>query len=231
MSIHSRRGILALTASGLLLGAGCDMASLTYFMLPEGRIDAKMKHLASEDPDKESKVLILTWCGIETRSEFIHADRQLSEMLAMHLKKLAEESKERVSFVPARKVEEFKNANENWRGMELAEIGRRFKADHVIYLEINSMGLYEPGSLNTLLRGRISLNITLADVHKPDETPAQETFSCVFPGDAPGPVPASDQAQKMQFRQAFMNHVARNLSYFFSRYPRRERQRMETVMN
>jgi len=228
MTTCSRRSILALAAGGLLLGAGCgDFGALAYFLMPEQRLDAKMKHLASEDKEKDSKVVILTWGGLETRAEFIHADRQLSEMLAQQLRKLAEDGKEKITIVPARKVEEFKNEHPNWRGMDLTEIGRRFGADYVVYLEINSLSLYEKGSLNTLLRGRISLNVTLADVKKPDDTPAQEPFSCVYPGDAPGALPADNDATKAQFRQKFLGHVARQLSYYFSRYPRGERYRMD----
>ncbi|MFO0880020.1 MAG: hypothetical protein U0840_21960 [Gemmataceae bacterium] len=227
MSTFSRRALLAWAAGGLILGSGCDPAALTYFVLPEQRIEAKMKHLASEDKEKEPKVVILTWGGLETRSEFIGIDRQLSEMLGVQLRKLAEDSKERLAVVPSRKVEEFKNANPSWRGMDLNEIGRRFNADHVIYLEVNSLSLYEPGSANMLMRGRISLNVTLADVKKPDDAHPQEPFTCIYPGDAPGAVPADNEAQKMQFRQAFMTHVARKLSQYFSNYPRQERYRMD----
>jgi hypothetical protein len=227
MTVCSRRYVLALAAGGLILGAGCgDLGSLAYFLMPEQRLEAKMKHLATEEKDKDPKVVILTWGGMETRSEFIHADAQLSELLGMQLRKFAEESKEKLTVIPVRKVEEFKNAHPNWRGMELAEIGRRFGVDHVIYLEINSLSLYEPGSANTLLRGRINLNVNLADVHKPDDPPAQDAFSCIYPGDAPGPQEAGDNSSKMQFRQAFLGHVARQLSYYFSRYPRNERHRM-----
>lgn len=227
MSVQTRRYFLGLAASGMLLGAGCDMASLAYFLLPEQQLPAKMRHLASEDKEKTPKVVILTWGGLETRAEFIHADRQLSELLAMHLKRLAEDNGEKLAVVPARKVEEFKNANPNWRGMDLTEIGRRFDADHVIYLEVNSMSLYEFGSANTLLRGRISLNVTLVDAHRPDDPPMQENYTTTYPGDAPGALPVDNEAQKMQFRQAFLNRVARDLSRYFSRCPRQERYRMD----
>lgn len=227
MPVFSRRRLLSVAAGGLLLGAGCDMASLAYFILPEQRLDAKMKHLASDEKDKNPKVVILTWGGFEMRSEFIHADRQLAELLARELQRHAEEGKEKLTILPARKVEEFKTANPNWRGMPLPEIGRRFGADHVIYLEINSLSLYEPGSLNTLLRGRISLNMTLADVARPDETPMQEPFVCTFPGDAPGALPADNEATKVQFRQAFLAHVSRKLGFYFSKHRRQDLRTMD----
>lgn len=227
MSVFSRRLFLSVAAGGLLVGSGCNPASLAYFLLPEQRLDAHMKHLASEEKEKDPKVVILTWGGFEMRSEFIHADRQLAELLGRELLRHAEEDKEKLTIIPARKVEEFKNTNPTWRSMELAEIGRRFGADYVIYLEINSLGLYEPGSLNTLLRGRVNLNVSLADVNKPDGPTPQEPFSCVFPGDAPGALPADNEATKIQFRQAFLGHVARKLSFNFTKHRRQDLRRME----
>jgi hypothetical protein len=227
MPVFSRRTLLSVAAGGLFLAAGCDLAALTYFILPEQRQDAKMKHLASDEKDKNPKVVILTWGGFEMRSEFIHADRQLAEMLARELRRHADENKEKLTIVSARSVEEFKSANPNWRGMPLPEIGRRFGADHVLYLEINSLSLYEPGSLNTLLRGRISLNMTLADVAHPDDSPLQQPFVCTYPGDAPGALPADNEATKVQFRQAFLTHVSRKLGYYFSKHGRQELRNMD----
>ncbi len=227
MAICSRRALLGWAAGGLVLTSGCDMASLAYFLLPESRMEAHIKHLPSDEKGKSPKVVILTWAGLETRSEFIGADRQLSEMLGLQLKQLAEEAKENITIVPVRKVEEFKNATPSWKSMDLAEIGRRFNADYVIYLELNSMSLYEPGMGNMLMRGRVTLNVQLCEVAKPDETPLSQPYSCVYPGEAPGAVPVENAAQKMQFRQAFLHKVARDLSLNFARYSRHERYRME----
>jgi hypothetical protein len=226
----SRRCCLAVLAAGLAgTMVGCsDLGSMTYFLMPEQRLPAKMKHLASDDPKKEPRVLILTYAGLETRAEFIHADRQLSEMLARNLKELAEPSSEKLNIVPPRKVEEFKNAHPNWREMEVAQIGRKFGADYVIYLEINSLALYEPGNGNTLYRGRANLLVSLVDVNRPDEL-NQDNYVCLFPSDARGPVPVHD-IPMVQFRQAFLSHVARQLSLYFSKYPHEENRIIERAM-
>ena len=227
MPVLTRRRLLSAAAGGLILGAGCDMASLAYFIMPEQPAPAHMKNLGTDRKERDPKVVILTWGGFETRSEFIHADRQLSELLAQHLRRHTEETRQKLTVIPARKVEEFKNANPNWRGMPLAEIGRRFGADHVVYLEIDSMSLYEPGSLNTLLRGRLNLNVSLVDVNRPDDTPMQAPFSCTYPGEAPGALPADNDSTKIQFRQAFLDHCARKLSHNFTNFSPSERRRMD----
>ena len=106
-----------------------------------------MKKLASDDK-KEVRVVILTYTPeLETRPEFIQADRQLAEMLAQTLRDSCETNNENVTIVNPHKVEEFKSDHPNWQQEpNLAEIGRQFKADYVIYIEISHLSMYEKGS-------------------------------------------------------------------------------------
>ena len=232
MAIFSRRVFLGMAAgvvSGLgVIGCG-DAGTMAYFLMPEQRIEPTLKHLALKKDDKKPtpRVVILTWTAdLETRPEFINADRQLAESLARELRDLTKGADERLEVTSGRKVEEFKSNHPNWRQMELSEIGRAFDADHLIYLEINKMSLYEPGSNNMLMRGRANITVTLVDVKNPDDLPRHETMNCLHPSDAPGPVDISDM-QPFQFREKFLNYVSRQLSHNFSKYPREERYRME----
>ena len=62
------------------------------------------------------------------------------------------------------------------------EIGRNFKADYVVELEVNQISLYEPGSYNTLFRGRCDISMVVIDVHKSSEGPKCEgEYSTEFP--------------------------------------------------
>ncbi len=225
----SRRWALAAVAAGLAgVAVGCgDMGALAYFLSPEQALPARLKHLPSEDPKKEPpRVVILTYSGVDMRPEFIHADRQLSEMLAQNLRQLAEVYKQRITIIPPRKVEEFKNSNPNWRGMDTAEIGRRyFNADYVIYLELRSLSLYEPGN-STLYRGRANLLVSLVDVNNPDESGLREDYECIYPS-TQGPIPVDIDVQPMRFCHDFLGHIARQLSWRFSNYPRSENRIME----
>jgi hypothetical protein len=212
-------GVLALAG----LNAGCDLGSLAYFLSPEQRTPAKMKNLAVEKKSKkDSRVVILTWGGLEMRSELIHADRQLSDMLAKQLVELAEESDERLTIIPSRKVDDYKNSHPNWREFDQAQIGRHFDADYVIYLEINSLSLYEPQSNGQLFRGRTQMTVSLVDVRHPDDSPQQEAFSATYPSEARGPVPVDLDTNPMAFRQNFLLHVAKTLATYFVHYPKRE---------
>jgi len=227
MKVCSRLILAALCVGLAGIGTGCgDMGSLAYFLAPGQRLGAKMKHLASKDKkQKPPRVMILTYAGLETRAEFIHADRQLSELLASNLRKLAEPRQELLDVVPPRKVEEYKNAHPEWHTMKVDEVGRQFGADYVIYLELRSLSLYEPGNSNTLYRGRASLLVSLVEVNRPDETNTQN-YVCTFPSEARGPVDVYD-IQPIQFRQSFLHHIARELSWYFSKYPREQQRAIE----
>jgi hypothetical protein len=218
----SRRVALALIMGSVGLTAGCDPGSLAYFLVPESREPAKLKNLASEKGKRPTRVVILTWAGLEMRSEFVNADRQLSEMLGANLMTMAKESKEGLYVTPSRKVAEYKNSHPRWRELDLADVGRQFGADYVIYLEFHSLSMYEPGMANQLLRGRAQMTISLVDVRHPDDSPMQQPFTTVYPTDAHGPVQAGFDTNPMEFRQKFITHIAKSLSYYFSNYPKRE---------
>ncbi len=208
---------LAILATAAALCAGCQASTLAYFLFPEAKHEAEMKQLASDDK-KEVRVLLLTYTtNQETQPGFIQADRQLTEILAQKLREMCEENSENVTIVNPHKVEEFKTSHPNWQQEpNLTEIGRQFKADYVIYIEIGSLTMYEKQS-RILYHGQASLSVQLVDVHKPDETPLPRQFSCVYP-DAKGPIPIDDM-QPGEFRQQFLGYVALRLGRFFTATP------------
>jgi hypothetical protein len=192
-----------------------------YFLGPEAREPAMIKQLASQDSKIVPKVMILTYAGLETRAEFIQADRQIAEMLTAKLKAMAEENDDKIAFVPQRTVEEFKNTHPNWRSMDAGQLGKALAADYVIDLEINQLSLYEKGG-HLMYRGRADISVSLIDVKHPDDTIGQQPYSLVYPTEARGGVPVDMDSNPMQFRQAFLGQVAQELSWRFSRYQKRD---------
>jgi hypothetical protein len=209
-------GLIGLTG----LGAGCNPFMLPAFLFgPEPREEARLKKLAS-DKKKEVKVVILPYMGPETREEFIGADYLLSDLLARQLKKLFDFNEEKVKIVPPHKVEEFKNTHASWsKEVDLQEIGRHFKADFVIYLEINSLSLYEKGSANQLYRGRAKLRVSVVDVNDPDDVPLGRDFAYVYPSDARGGMAVDIDTPPSVFREQFLNYVAKQIAWLFSAHP------------
>ena len=144
---------------------------MAYFLFPEAKHEAEMKQLASNDK-KEVRVLLLTYAtNKDTQPEFIQADRELAAILAQKLRQMYEVNGDNVTIINPHKVEEFKIMHPNWQQEpNLAEIGRQFKADYVVYVEIGSLTMYEKLS-RTLYHGHASLSVQLVNVHKPDDSP------------------------------------------------------------
>jgi hypothetical protein len=218
--------VLAMALAGVLVGCG-DMGSLAYFLTPEQPLEAKMKHLATADPKKEPPRVIILTSGQDNGAEFIHADRQISEALAKNLRDLAQIYKQRINIIPPRKVEEFKNTHPDWRTMCDQEIGDKFGADYVISLEIQALSMYEPNN-NTLYRGQTNMLVKLVDVKHPDESPLPEDYACSYPT-ATGVLPVDADMPPQRFRQQFTSHIARQLAWRFSNYPRSENRIMESI--
>jgi hypothetical protein len=218
MTAPSRHWRLA----GLLLAAavctGCNMLSLPFFLM----MGMNPKHeppcrLASADKNKEVKVVILAYSGLQTQTEFLRVDRELTSRLARQLQQGFKENKEKVTLVSARQVEKYKDEHPNWHAKDLVEIGEHFDADYVIDLDIASLTLYEPGSANQLYRGRAAIAVCVVDVHKPDDDPLfKKPYTCEYP--KTGAVPAGDGSGP-KFRDTFLDHVAKELSWFFTAHP------------
>jgi hypothetical protein len=221
MTAIPRRGFLAILGAAAALSAGCQASTMAYFLFPEAKHEAEMKKLASDDK-KEVRVVILTYnTDLETSPELVSADRTLAEMLAKKLRDMCEANGENVTIVSPHKVEEFKAAHPNWQQEpNLAEVDRQFKADYVIYVEIDKLSMYEAGSKQTLYRGNASLSVHLVDVHKPEEAPLPKQASFVYP-DTRGPIPI-DEMQPMEFRQKFLGYLAWRLGRNWTAIPIRE---------
>lgn len=203
-----------------LVGIGCSPGSLMYFLLPEPKEPARMRQLTSQNAERTPRVVVLTYAGLETRPEFIQADRQLADLLAKQLSELSRENKEHVTVISPRKIEAYKSNHHDWHQRDLREIGRTFDADYIVYLEINGLDMYERGSAQQLYRGRADLTIHLIDMKNSDESESRP-FRCTYPSEARGPVQIGFDSNPTQFRLAFLTHVARELSWHFVRYPRR----------
>jgi hypothetical protein len=224
MTTTTRRRVLvaSLLVAGAL-GAGCNVLSLPFFVFgPEPKREAELLKLAADDKKQPVRVAILVSNGGEIKLEFMRAEYQLADLLGRQLTELCKYNGENVTVVPARKVEEFKSAHPEWnRGeLELAEIGRRLKADYVVFVAINSITMYETGSLKELFRGQLNANVSVLNVNQPDDGVRSDVFRDLFPEE--GPVPVGIDKQPDQFRQEFLTHAAKKLSWFFTSHPTRD---------
>src|SRR5262245_7107862 len=93
----------------LLLGGGCNPLWLPFlFQNDDPTIKAELYQLYDKEKkgQKEVKVVILTYTGLQTQTEFLHADREISRLLALNLQKQCSDNKEKVTVINPSRVEE-----------------------------------------------------------------------------------------------------------------------------
>jgi hypothetical protein len=212
-----RRWLLpALLLVTLACTFGCNPLTFPFFLGPESSIPPQLKKLASDDKTQQVTAVVLTYSGLETRPEFLRADRDLGNLIVKQLRESFKDNGENVKLVPPSKVEEFKNTHPTWHTMELAEIGKHFDADYVIYLEIGHLSLYEPGSANSLYRGRADLTVNLVDVNQPDEAPDTKELNITYPTESGGmAIPAEDKSPQL-FKAEFYKRLATQVAWQFT---------------
>src|SRR5947208_14203691 len=145
--------------------------------------------------------------------------------LASQLEKLDKENKENVTLINPSKVEEYMRENPDWNSthLDLPAIGKHFKADYVIYLEIGSLSLYQPDTFGTFYRGLANVTVSLVDVNKPDDyTLGSREISFCYPPEAQGGSMAVDSDTPPQmFKQKFIEALGQRLSWMFAARPTR----------
>jgi hypothetical protein len=211
------------TALWLLLAvsSGCNPQML-YFFLPENRDKAQMLRLASEDNSKEVRVVILTYSNkLETRSELIGAERELTQQFAVKLQEGCKDNNERVTIVNPRKLEDFKNAHPGWYESDPRDIGRHFHADYVIYLEVDQLSLFNKADMNSQYKGHVDIQVSLINVNEPDASTQRKEFVCSYPSDAKA-IPVDGDTPVTAFREQFFGFIAKKLSWYFTEHLPRE---------
>jgi hypothetical protein len=212
--------VSSLVAAAAVLACSCmPLGSLPYFLGGQDPTDPPaLKKLASEDKDKEVKVAILIYGGMETRPEFHTADRDLSRRIVKKMGEAAKTNGEKLKMVSATKVDSFKSTHLNWRTMEKDEIGRTLDADYVVYVEINQLSMYKKGSANLLYQGQAQLTVNLIDVNNPDDPPESKDLTITYPNETLDSVPVDDKAPAV-FLGEFYDKIATQVAWQFTAHP------------
>jgi hypothetical protein len=222
---RERLRLAGLLVAAAFLTTGCSVLQLPFFLMRgEPKIDAMLVPLAEKG---EAKILILTAAPPSIDTDFIRIENELTSKVVMHLKRLCEENKEEITFVSSSKVDKFKDEHPNWAtDLDLVEIGKKFEADYVVYLDIETISMYEKGTGSYMYRGRSEIAVQVHAVKDEDAEPIYETVTIEYPPSDLGAV-ASDEARPADFRQRFLDHMARKVAYLFTAHTTREEFRMD----
>jgi hypothetical protein len=211
MATIKRLGLVAVVLLAAGMTTGCNLFYLPIFLFgPEPSTPAEMMQLGKKDKRDQVSILVLTFAGPETRPEFIKVDRDLAAIIASEMREAFKGNGEQVKVISTSKVEKFKQEHLNWQTMETAEIGKRFDADWVVYVELDNetLSLYERGSGRELFRGHADYSVTLINVHDQEEK-KQKQFSYTYPSEAKA-FQASDTTPIL-FKQKFLENIARRV--------------------
>lgn len=162
MRTLARRCLLAaLLPAVVACVSGCGIANLlVYPFAPrEAKKDVKREHDLTAE-----RLLILPFAGHDVLFEHPNAGLQVSYSV---VQQISEHLRGRVHRVvnPAQ-VALYQRSTLDWPNMDVAEIGREFEADKVLYIELSRFTIMEERSAN-LYRGRVAARIEVIDTAAP----------------------------------------------------------------
>lgn len=174
---------------------------------------------ARADKDKRNiKIVILPSRGPGVPTDFIGADVKLATMFSGKLAAGFAENKEKITIVSISEVEKFKQEHENWKAMDVREVGKKFKADYVVDLELSSLSLYANRSHKQFFQGQVRASLAVIDVEKTGiESEWRRDYTRQYPASGPQAID-SDMSQD-KFLQQFFFRVATDLSWYLTAHP------------
>jgi hypothetical protein len=209
-----RRRLAGVLIAAAVLTAGCNPALLVSLMMGPPKQQPTLAKLTPPVEKEQARVVIIASAPINTGVDFARIDRDVASAVGRHLQLAYDENKEKIQIVAARKVEKFKDDHTDWYTMDKAEIGNLFHADYVIFLEIESIELYERGSNRLMLHGQTNIAVSLVDMKRPDDEPVKTQFVAEYPTKSRGPVQV-EEVNLQQFRHAFLESIAKKLAWHF----------------
>jgi hypothetical protein len=164
--------LLALAASGCYLG---------HFIVALTK-PKEYKHIKAEYYLEAERLAIVPYVGTDIQFRYptasVEIPNEVVYALGRHLKDKVR------TVVPPLAVVQWQESNLEWPNLSLDEIGRRFQADAVLYLELEQYTMLEENSAN-LLRGRARVRVQVAKAGA-DRSPVYSGLAEVlFPKDHP----------------------------------------------
>ena len=111
--------------------------------------------------------------------------------------------------------------------MELADLGKHFGANYVLYVEIDNdtLSLYNRGSGDLIYRGHADATVSLLDTGHPDDGADRRNFSYNYPNED-NAITAGDSNPTL-FKQAFLSYVAKRIAWCVTAHPSKDKYNPE----
>jgi hypothetical protein len=190
-------------SAGFLSLCGCPILGwMGYVLAPNPpKIDVPAEYEITE----KNKVVVLVYAGASTLYEYPYIQLDLSEYIAGELEKQTG-----AEVVPRRRVAYFQESNLGWEALPHAQIGDKFNADLVLYVEVLDFNTRDMET-GELLKGQLEVNAMLTGVKGKDrgERLWNGEISIVFPEEAPLSGMQSEDAVKYPTFELFADKLVK----------------------
>ncbi|QEL20052.1 hypothetical protein [Limnoglobus roseus] len=190
----------------LLAGAGCDPASLSYFLFRgDQRAPAEAKAFEPKKDKREVVVAVLVNSPVGSL-EFAGLDRDITSAMVRMFDEQTKDKKPHVTVVNQTKLDRYKASHPSWRSMNAADIGKELGAEYTLEMTITAFNLYEPGTGRNMYMGQSSATVV---VH---ETATGDEFAQYFV-DAPLESKPADSMPAGQYKTELVKKLALRTSW------------------
>ena len=180
----------------LVCVGGCNWLEFPAYVLfaqSKRTVKAEYSHL------ENTKTALIVVTDPSTDFEFPEARLNIAYLVTNSIAANVDQ----IRFVPQSKVDAFQREDLDWFDLPMSEIGKRFDAERLLYLDIIRFTLTEDNSVG-LLRGRLIADVRVYDVQssKPNLPCYQTEIEVVCPEHTP--LPMNDSAQQSIHRQTLL---------------------------
>lgn len=191
----------------LVLTAGCQQfVILSYLIGGPPSIEPDFdKETGQSLKGKENTVAVVCFAPREMLLEFPNIDDEIAAQVAYRL------GENKITIVKPDYVRAWIDAHPKW---ELAEeIGREFKANYVVEIELSTFSLYE-GTSTTLFRGRTEADIHVTEVDEGGH--GDRIFSKELDFHFPVRVPrSSTEGELIPFKREYISRLSDKIGWMF----------------
>jgi hypothetical protein len=167
-------GLLALVALG---ACGCHWL-YAYFAAPRHPKET----IKAEYALKAERLVIVTYAGAEILFNDATAPLEVSYDITNEILRSLSQSVKTI--IRPEQVVHWQESTLEWPNMSLVDIAKTFKADTILYVELERYTLMEDRSAN-LFRGRVRARIQVAETAAPRNPVYEATIETTFPEDRP----------------------------------------------
>jgi len=166
---------------------GCNVLEYPVYVL----FGSRSKKVKAEYTDLEGKKIAIMVAG-RTAIDFEYPYARMD--LALAAAQSIRQNVKKTEFVDQEKIDTYQREDIDWYSLPLSEIGRKFGAQRIVYLDLLQFSMTETNSVN-LLRGRIEAQLRVYDMESDQgDIPCYESeVGVVYPEYAPRP--RSDSAR------------------------------------